>query len=57
MLFFSQFASLVQPTLTHLVEVVSDNLPDPGPLQPDAAHVVVGDFYYFLQAEHTWVCG
>lgn len=37
--------------------MVSDNLPDPGPLQPDAAHVVVGDLDYFLKAEHAWVCG
>lgn len=42
---------------SHLVEVVSDDLPDPGPLQPDAAHVVVGDLHYFLEAEHSRVCG
>lgn len=43
--------------LAHLVEVVSNNLPDPGPLQSDASHVVVGDLHYFLKAEHAWVCG
>lgn len=43
--------------LAHLVKVVSNNLPDPGPLQPNATHVVVGDLHYLLQAEHTWVCG
>lgn len=43
--------------LAHLVKVVSNNLPDPGPLQPDATHVVVGDLHNLLQAEHTWVCG
>lgn len=37
--------------------MVSNDLPDPGPLQSDAAHVVVGDLYYFLKAEHAWVCG
>lgn len=49
--------SLMWSILAHLVEVVSNNFPDPGPLQSDAAHVVVGDLDYFLQAEHTWVCG
>lgn len=43
--------------LAHLVEVVSNNLPDPGPLQSDASHVVVGDLHYFLKAKHAWVCG
>lgn len=50
--------SSVRPSgLPHLVKVVSNDLPDPGPLQPDAPHVVVGDLNYFLQAEHAWVCG
>lgn len=41
---------------THLVKVVSNDLPDPGPLQPDAPHVVIRDLNYLLQAEHTWMC-
>ena len=42
---------------TDLVEVVADVLPDAGPLQPDAAHVVVGDLHDLLQAEHAGVGG
>lgn len=34
--------------LTHLVEMVSNDLPDAGPLQADAVHVVVGDLHYLL---------
>lgn len=37
--------------------MVSDDLPDPGPLQPDAAHVVVRDLHYLLEAEHSRVRG
>ncbi len=32
--------------------MVSYDLPNSRPLQPDAVHVVVGDFHYLLQAEH-----
>ena len=39
----------------YLVEVVPDDLPDAGPLQADPAHVVVGDLYDLLQAEHAGV--
>lgn len=40
---------------TDLVEVVTYDLPNSGPLQPDAVHVVVGDFHNLLQAEHPWL--
>lgn len=40
------------PRISDLVEVVSYDLPDPRPLQPDAVHVVVGDLHDLLQAEH-----
>ena len=40
-----------------LVEVVSYDLPDAGPLQADAVHVVVGDLHDLLQAEHAWADG
>lgn len=38
---------------TDLVEVISDNLPNSRPLQPDAVHVVVRNLHDFLQAEHS----
>ena len=38
---------------TDLVKVVSNDLPNPRPLQPDAVHVVVGNFHDLLQAEHS----
>lgn len=56
-LFFFEIVSPQKKDLTHLVEMVSNNLPDSRPLQPDAAHVIVGDLHYFLQAEHARVCG
>lgn len=40
-------------SLTDLVKVVSDDLPDPGPLQPDTTHVVVRDLHNLCQAEHA----
>lgn len=46
------FSCFAAATLSDLVEVVSDDLPNTRPLQPDAVHVVVGDFYDLLQAEH-----
>ena len=39
----------------YLIEVVPDDLPDAGPLQPDPPHVVVGDLYDLLEAEHAGV--
>lgn len=42
---------------TDLVEVVSYDLPDSRPLQPDSVHVVVGDFHNLLQAEHPRLVG
>lgn len=41
--------------LTDLVKVVSNDLPDSGPLQPDTTHVVVGDLHNLGQAEHAGV--
>lgn len=35
--------------------MISNDVPDPGPLQPDAVHVVVGDLHDLLQAEHARV--
>jgi len=32
-------------------------MPDPGPLQPDAVHVVVRDLHNLLQAEHAGLVG
>lgn len=40
---------------TNLVEVVSYDLPNARPLQPDTVHVVVGDFYNFLETKHPWL--
>jgi len=37
---------------TDLVEVISYNLPNSRPLQPNAVHVVVRYFHNLLQAEH-----
>ena len=37
--------------------MVSDDLPDAGPLQPDAVHVVVRDLHDLLQAEHPRLVG
>lgn len=39
--------------IADLVEVVSYDLPNAGPLQSDAVHVVVGDLHNLLQAEHA----
>lgn len=39
-------------SVTDLVEVISYNLPNSRPLQPDAVHVVVGYFHNLLQTEH-----
>lgn len=41
--------------LTDLVKVVSNDLPDSGPLEPDTTHVVVGDLHNLGQAEHPRV--
>lgn len=41
--------------LADLVKVVSNDLPDSGPLQPDTTHVVVGDLHNLGQAEHAGV--
>ena len=38
---------------THLVEVVTDDLPDARPLQTNATHVVVRDLNDLLQREHA----
>lgn len=37
--------------------MVSDDLPDAGPLQPDAVHIVIGDLHDLLQAEHPGLVG
>lgn len=49
--------SLLEAGSIHLVEVVSNDLPDAGPLQPDAVHIVIGDFNNLLQAEHPRLVG
>ena len=36
----------------HQVEMFAEDLPDAGPLEPDPAHVVVGDLHQLGQAEH-----
>lgn len=48
---------LLETGSTHLVEVVSNDLPDAGPLQPDTVHVVIGDLHDLLQAEHPGLVG
>lgn len=35
--------------------MITYHLPDPGPLEPDAAHVVVRNLHDLLQAEHARV--
>lgn len=39
----------------YLVEVISNHLPNPWPLQPNAIHVVIGYLHYLLQTEHAWM--
>lgn len=50
--FTSTLTVFKTPVSTDLVEVVSYDLPNARPLQPDAVHVVVGDLHDLLQAEH-----
>jgi len=42
----------VHHTATHLVEMLSNNLPYPRPLQADTSHVVVRNLNNLLQTEH-----
>lgn len=39
------------------VEVVAENLPDSGPLKPDASHVIIRDFDDFCERKHARLCG
>lgn len=41
----------------YLIKMISNNLPDSGPLQPYPAHVVVRNLDDLLQAEHSRVGG
>ena len=43
--------------VTHCIKVHSDDLPHSAPLQPHTVHVVVGDLYNLLEAEHARVSG
>ena len=46
-----------QSLVTHCIEVHSNDLPHSAPLQSHTVHVVVGDLYDLLEAEHAGVSG
>lgn len=48
---------LLPRATSYPVEVVTENLPDSGPLKPDASHVIIRDFDDFCERKHARLCG
>ena len=53
----TQVANTMAVFATHCVEVHSNDLPHSAPLQPHTVHVIVGDLYDLLEAEHPRMGG